>query len=96
MPRLYKLALTGFIAYALVTASPAQQAEIAQGVLAVKDAAVEACTRKDSLCTRAWDYAMSAISTGMSDGPAPWLDQTSTRPAPPSTQSVTVRSPSQP
>lgn len=95
MPRLYKLALAGFIVYAVVTASPAQQAEMGQGVLAVKDAAVEACTRKDSPCTRVLDYARSAVSGVMSDGPVPWLDETQGRTSPP-TQSVTVQGPPQP
>jgi hypothetical protein len=94
MPRLYKLALAGFIAYAIITASPAQQAEMGQGVLAVKDAAVEACTRKDSPCARVLDYAKSAVNGVMSDGPAPWLDETQNR-TPVPTQSVTVQGPPQ-
>jgi hypothetical protein len=95
MPRLYKLALTGFIAYAVVTATPAQQAEMGQGVLAMKDAAVEACTRKDSPCARVLDYAKSAVNGVMSDGPAPWLDETQNQAAAP-TQSITVPRPTQP
>ncbi len=79
MPRLYKIALLGFLGYALVTASPAQQSEIGQGLLAMKDAAVDACTRKESLCTRALDYAASAVTSALSDEPAPWMDDQSKR-----------------
>jgi hypothetical protein len=83
MPRLYKFALLGFIAYALVTASPAQQSEIGQGLLAIKDAAVDACTIEGRLCTRAIDYALSALSSTLSDDPAPWMDDQSKRTQPP-------------
>lgn len=83
MPRLYKFALLGFVAYALVTASPAQQSEIGQGLLAIKDAAVDACTIEGRLCTRAVDYGLSALSSTLSDDPAPWMDDQSKRTPPP-------------
>lgn len=83
MPRLYKCALLGFIAYALVTASPAQQSAIGQGLLAIKDAAIDACTIEDRLCTRAIDYALSAAGNALSDNPAPWMDDQSKRVEPP-------------
>ncbi len=83
MPRLYKFALLGFIAYALVTASPAQQSEIGQGLLAIKDAAVDACTIEGRLCTRAIDYALSVLNSALSDDPAPWMDEQSKRVQPP-------------
>ena len=79
MPRLYKFALLGFVAYALVTASPAQQSDIGQGLLAIKDAAVDACTIEGRLCTRAINYAMTALSSALSDEPAPWMDDQSKR-----------------
>ena len=82
MPRLYKIVLTGFFAYAVVTATPAQQAEIGRGLLAIKDAALDACTRNGSPCTRAVDYAMTFVSGAMSDQPAPWMDDASKRSAP--------------
>ncbi len=83
MPRLYKFALIGFFAYALVTASPAQQTEIGQGLLAIKDAAIGACTREDALCTRAVNYALTVVTGALSDKPAPWLDEQSKRVTPP-------------
>ncbi|MBA4132598.1 MAG: hypothetical protein C0519_14385 [Hyphomicrobium sp.] len=83
MPRLYKFALLGFTAYALATASPAQQSEIGQGLLAIKDAAVDACTIEGRLCTRAIDYALSALNSTLSDDPAPWMDEQSKRVQPP-------------
>ena len=79
MPRLYKFALLGFVAYALVTASPAQQSDIGQGLLAIKDAAVDACTIEGRLCTRAINHAMTALSSALSDEPAPWMDDQSKR-----------------
>jgi hypothetical protein len=83
MPRLYKFALIGFFAYAVVTATPAQQTEIGHGLVAIKDAAIDACTRKDSLCTRAVDWGWSALSSTLSDDPAPWMDERSKRVEPP-------------
>lgn len=83
MPRLYKFALLGFIAYALATASPAQQSEVGQGLLAIKDAAVDACTVEGRLCTRAIDSALSALNSRLSDEPAPWMDEESKRVQPP-------------
>jgi len=79
MPRLYKFALLGFVSYALVTASPAQQSDIGQGLLAIKNAALDACTVEGRLCTRAIDSALSAFSSALSDDPAPWLDEQSKR-----------------
>ncbi len=83
MPRLYKFALLGFAAYALVTASPAQQSEIGQGLLAIKDAAFDACTIEGRLCTSALDYAMTTLSGSLSDEPAPWMDEQGKRTQPP-------------
>jgi hypothetical protein len=74
MPRLIKFALFGFLAYAVVTATPERQAEIGRGVLAVKDAAIEACTRENSLCARVADHAMKAVSGALTDAPAPYFD----------------------
>jgi hypothetical protein len=85
MPRLYKFALLGFVAYALVTASPAQQSEIGQGLLAIKDAAVDACTIEGRLCTRLLEYVQTTLSSALSDEPAPWLDEQSKRAQPPQT-----------
>lgn len=95
MPRLYKFAIFGFLAYAVVTATPAQQAEIGRGLLAMKNAAVEACTREESPCTLAIDYAVSTVSGAMSDKPAPWMDETQKRSSSIS-QSVTVQKPAHP
>lgn len=95
MPRLYKFAFLGFLGYALVTATPAQQAEIGRGVVAIKDAALDACTRSDSPCTLAVGYAMTVVSGVLSDEPAPWMDEARNRPAP-VPQSATVRTPAQP
>ena len=83
MPRLIKFALFGFLAYAVVTATPAQQAEIGQGVVAIKDAAVEACTREGSLCARVVNHAMGAVSGAMTDEPAPYFDDDPKREAAP-------------
>jgi hypothetical protein len=79
MPRLIKFAVTGFVVYAVVTASPAHQAEIGRGLLAIKDAAVDACTRENSPCTIAVTYAVSTLSGVMSDQPAPWMDNAQSR-----------------
>jgi hypothetical protein len=94
MPRLYKFALFGFLAYAMVTATPAQQAEIGRGVVAIKDAAFGACTRSDSPCTLAVEYAMTVVSGAMSNEPAPWMDDSRKEPVS-IPQSVTVRTPAQ-
>ncbi len=83
MPRLIKFALFGFLAYAVVTATPAQQAEMGQGLVAIKDAAVEACTREGSLCARAIEFATGTLGKSLSDQPTPWLDDESKRTAPP-------------
>jgi hypothetical protein len=83
MPRLYKLALIGFLAYALVTASPAQQSEIGQGILAAKNAAVDACTIEGRLCTSILNYAWTTLSGALSNEPAPWMDEQSKRVQPP-------------
>lgn len=83
MPRLIKFAIFGFLAYAVVTATPAQQAEIGQGVVAIKDAAIEACTREGSLCARVIAYVTGAVGNSLSDEPAPWLDDQAKRPMPP-------------
>jgi hypothetical protein len=83
MPRLYKFAIFGFLAYAVVTATPDQQAEMGRGLLAIKNAAVEACTRDGSLCSQALSYAAATISGAMSNDPAPWMDEQSKRVQPP-------------
>jgi len=92
MPRLYKFALLGFMAYALVTASPAQQSAIGQGLLAIKDAAVDACTVEGRLCTLAIDYALSAVGSALSDNPTPWMDEQSKRVEPPPQSAPPARS----
>lgn len=77
MPRLLKLALLGFLAYAVATASDEQQLAMIAGGLAVRDAAVAACTREGSLCTQAVDtlaVRLSGPSSGAGDAPSPWLD----------------------
>ena len=81
MPRLFKFAILGFLTYAVVTATPAQQAEIARGGLAIKDAAVEACQRDGSFCVRAIEYLTSAFAGHMRETDAPWLDDQSKRTA---------------
>ena len=83
MPRLYKFALIGFLAYAVVTATPDQQAEMGRGVLAIKNAAVEACTREGSLCAKALSYAAATVNGAMSDEATPWMDEQSKRVQPP-------------
>ncbi len=79
MPRLYKFAIIGFLAYAVVTATPDQQAEMGRGLVAIKNAAFEACTRDGSLCTQALSYAAATFTGGMSNEPAPWIDEQSKR-----------------
>jgi hypothetical protein len=88
MPRLYKFVLFGFFAYAVVTASPDQQARMGAGLVAVKDAAIEACTRDGAPCTSALQYVGGAVTQTLRDEPAPWLDEQSKQSAPLS-QSIT-------
>ena len=53
IPRLYKFALAGYLAYAVVTATPEQQTRMIDGGAAMMGAAFEACQREDGLCARA-------------------------------------------
>lgn len=84
MPRLVKLAVLGFLVYAVATASDEQQSAMIAGGLAIRDAIAEACTRDGSLCTEAIGY-LGARFTAPSTGPAatPWLDDPMKRPAKP-------------
>jgi len=91
MPRLFKFAILGFLAYAVVTATPVQQAAIVDGGLAVKDAAIDACQREGSLCARAIDAVTSAVSGSMTETGAPWLDDQSKRGASPPPASAESR-----
>lgn len=79
MPRLFKFAIFGFLTYAVLTATPAQQAEMVRGGLAIKDAAIEVCQREGSLCFRAFESLRSAISGPMQETAAPWLDDQANR-----------------
>ena len=83
MPRLYKFALIGFLAYAVVTATPDQQAEMGRGLLAIKNAAVEACTREGSVCAQALSHAAASVNGALSDEATPWMDEQSKRVQPP-------------
>jgi hypothetical protein len=83
MPRLYKFALIGFLAYAVVTATPDQQAEMGRGLLAIKNAAVEACTREGSICARAVSSVAATVAGAMSNEATPWMDEQSKRVQPP-------------
>jgi hypothetical protein len=61
MFRLVKWALVAFAAYAIVTATPAQQLAMYQGGRALADAIVDACTRDASPCTK----AIAAVHSGL-------------------------------
>ncbi len=75
MRRLPKILIGGFLAYAVVAASPEQQARMLDGALAVKDAAFEACTREDGMCAQAISGLMAALGPTLHDGPDPWMDE---------------------
>lgn len=92
MPRLYKFALIAFFAYALVTATPAQQTEIGRGLLAIKDAALDACMVEGRLCTRALTSISHSVWGKLSDEPTPWLDHGG-KPQAQRQQSSSVQSP---
>lgn len=83
MPRLYKIVLFGFMAYVIATASPDHQARMAGGLLAIKDAAVDACTREGSLCTSAISGLVALAGNTLNENAAPWLDEQSKRVEPP-------------
>ncbi|MEW5961983.1 MAG: hypothetical protein AB1749_00325 [Pseudomonadota bacterium] len=82
MPRLVKLVLLGFLAYAVATASDEQQSAMIAGGLAVRDAVAEACTRQGSLCAEAIS-SLGARFTPSSAGTTPWLDDPAKRPTKP-------------
>lgn len=61
MFRIIKILLLFLSAYAIVTATPAQHQDMIKGVLAFKDAFLEACVREGSLCT----LALEKVQTGL-------------------------------
>jgi hypothetical protein len=75
MRRLTKIAIAGFLGYAVATASPAQQSAIIGGTLAIKDAAVDACTRDGALCTGAISSLTSGFSSLFHDRGKRWMDE---------------------
>jgi hypothetical protein len=75
VPRLYKVLFFGFLAYAVATARPETQGQIIGGGLAIKDAAIEACQREDSLCSNAIAWMGSTVSRSLNDNDARWLDE---------------------
>ena len=91
MRRLPKVLIFGFLGYAVVTATPDQQTRILDGIGAIRDAALEACQREDSLCARAIAYVGTAVGQSLSDAPKPWMDEESKKPA---RNAVQVRLPS--
>lgn len=74
IPRLYKFALAGYLAYAVVTATPEQQTRMIDGGVAMMGAAFEACQREDGLCARAIGSLTATVSQSLTEGPAPWMD----------------------
>ncbi|MDX2307917.1 MAG: hypothetical protein NW216_06755 [Hyphomicrobium sp.] len=79
MPRLFKILILVFFAYAIFTATPEQQTRIFEGVLATRDAAFAACQRKGALCTEAISSLYGVVDRSLADGPAPWLDDPAKR-----------------
>jgi hypothetical protein len=61
MFRLFNFAFIGLLAYAIVTATPAQQSEMLEGGIAMKEAVADACLREDGLCTSVIAHLKSAV-----------------------------------
>lgn len=78
MYRVIKWGFVSLLAYAAVTATPAQQLAMLQGVLALKDALLSACEREGSPCTKMIASAKAVLeSHGWVDAavaPAPGSD----------------------
>jgi hypothetical protein len=88
MRRLPKILIFGFLVYAVVTATPDQQTRILDGMGAIRDAAIEACQREGSLCSRAFQYVGTAVSQSLTDDPKPWMDDEGKRAATGQTESL--------
>jgi len=93
MTRLIKWTLIITAIFAIWTATPAEQASMYRGVRAFGDAVVNACTRRDSLCTQmisAGQAVLKQVTTAQSDregprrhtDPAPATPDITQRPAP--------------
>ncbi|MFM7083503.1 MAG: hypothetical protein ACKOW3_00655 [Hyphomicrobium sp.] len=61
MFRIIKILILVLSAYAIFTATPAQHLDMMKGVLAFKDAFIQACVREGGLCT----LAIEKIQTGL-------------------------------
>lgn len=79
MRRLPKLLIGGFLLYAIMAANAEQQARMADGVLALKDAVVDACTRPNGSCAQFIGWFASAAGIGLHDSPASWMDDPAKR-----------------
>ena len=71
MSRLFKFAIFGLLAYAIVTATPAQQSAMIEGGIAVKDAVIDACLREGGLCTSAIAHLKSTVDGDVQGTPQP-------------------------
>jgi hypothetical protein len=62
MYRIAKWCIIFLLAYASVTGTPAQQAAMLNGLVALREAVIEACRREKSVCTDAVLFAKGWMS----------------------------------